>query len=64
MVTHTPDVTYVTCPSCHTTGAQTTTDDSGAGTSWRCGRCAQPWTAVRLATVARYNKWLAVRVHA
>jgi transcription elongation factor Elf1 len=64
MVIHTPDVTYATCPSCHTADAHTTTDDLSAGASWRCGRCDQLWSAVRLATVERYNQWLAARVQA
>ena len=63
MVTHTPDVTLAICPSCHTADAHTTTDDLGAGAAWRCGRCDQLWTAVRLATVAQYNLWLSNRVH-
>ena len=50
-----------TCPSCHTQDPSTTDLAVNAGAAWHCARCGSRWDAVRLATVAAYEMWLATR---
>ena len=50
----------VTCPMCHTP-ASLTQSDLDAGGGWRCSRCGQRWSAMRLSTVAAYAAAFAER---
>ena len=51
----------VTCPSCHTARSTAPDRTSVAGGDWRCERCGEQWTGSRLATVADYEAWKAVK---
>lgn len=50
----------VSCPLCHTGAIHPDAQTSDDG--WRCLRCGQLWTALRLATVAAYSEWNAARM--
>ena len=50
-----------TCLSCHTPDATMTNDAVSRGGYWTCVRCAQTWSAVRLAAAAAYERWAAAR---
>jgi ribosomal protein L37AE/L43A len=43
-----------TCPLCHTEDTTTTVQAVAEGSTWRCARCGQMWSADRLAAVALY----------
>ena len=45
------------CLSCHTSDDAMTTSAVEAGADWRCARCGQAWSALRLATAASYAAW-------
>ena len=50
----------LTCPLCHTLDDTITAVALETGASWRCRRCSHLWSATRLATVARYDEYMAV----
>jgi hypothetical protein len=46
------------CPLCHTLDRAMSAESLQAGASWRCARCGQMWSAVRLATSAAYSRYM------
>jgi hypothetical protein len=51
------------CLSCHTADATMTNDAVSRGGYWKCARCGQTWSAVRLATAAAYERWAVARAN-
>jgi predicted CXXCH cytochrome family protein len=56
-----PQDEAIVCPGCHTPHPSLTHALLDAGEGWLCSRCGQRWDAGRLATVAAYKAWSAVR---
>ncbi len=47
----------LTCPMCQTVAPTQTVDEGHADGDWRCDRCGQRWSPLRLATVSAYARW-------